>query len=73
MSDNIIRLDTRRKPPDSASDQPVCEVVVMEDGEVTLWLSDEVKDADQFNWLVTKITSALSVVIDVKSERTGAL
>jgi len=70
MSDgqNIIVLSERCKPPEEPSHE-VCTVRVLADGEVLLWLSDEVTNKVHFNWLIAKITAASASLLETKQER----
>lgn len=72
MSDNIVLLDERR-PSEPDDKRVMCEIVVYADGETTCWLSDYVTDISQFNWLLAKLASGSSAVLDAKADLTASM
>lgn len=67
---NVISLDDRRNKPDPT---PMVEITIMDDGEVDVWLSDDIYTTEQFNWVSSKVFEAMSRLINTKAERTGKL
>lgn len=65
----IIKLADHR-PPDEPKTK-VAQITVYGDGETTLWLSDSIEYAVQFNWLTAKIAEATSAILRDKSDRDG--
>ena len=72
MSDNVISLDERR-PKDPDDKRVMCEIIVYADGDTTFWLSDDIEDVSQFNWLAAKLAAASGTLIDAKVNRTDQL
>jgi hypothetical protein len=67
---DIIKLAERR-PVEPETRGPMCEVHIYDNGDVTVWLSNEIADVDQFNWLFAKLAGATGALFDTKREATG--
>lgn len=67
----VVVLADRRAPPAEPVDCAVlCEVAVMADGDVTIWLSNRLETASQFNWLFAKLAGASGNIFMEKLKRT---
>jgi len=72
MTDNIISLKDRR-PSEPEDNRVMCEITVYADGETTFWLSNDIGEVAQFNWLAAKLAAVMGTLIDAKVERTEVL
>lgn len=61
------RKERRMEPPRES----MCEIVVYDNGDVSLWLADEVYTKEQFNWLFAKLAGSTSAIFGQKVERTA--
>lgn len=66
---DVISLDSRRpKPPENMAS--MCEITIYDNGDVAVWLSDQISDVDQFNWLFAKLAGATGSLFQEKRART---
>jgi hypothetical protein len=70
--DNVISLKDRR-PPEPEDNQVMCEITVYADGDTTFWLSNDIAEVAQFNWLAAKLAAVMGTLIDEKAERTKVI
>lgn len=66
--DNVVVLSERRPEPPR---EPMCEISVYDNGDVTVWLGDYMETPEQFNWLLAKLASATGSVFNEKVARTA--
>ena len=69
MASKIITLDDYRVKPDGPVSL-MCEVSVYDNGDVTVWLSDEIDSVEQFNWLFAKLAGATGSLFSQKVIKT---
>lgn len=69
--DKVIALFGNRRdlePPREV----MCQISVYDNGDVTVWMSDDMYTKDQFNWLFAKLAKASGAVFGEKMDRTGS-
>lgn len=63
----VIVLDERRPDPPR---EPMAEITVYDNGDVTIWLSYGLGTPEQFNWALAKMAEASAVILEKKVEVT---
>lgn len=66
----VIVLDERRPPKDEPR-KVLIDVTVYDNGDVDLWLSNDVETPAQFNWATAKIAEGVAALLRTKAEVTG--